>query len=57
MRSPILGMNIALVRIDGHHAQPSDVLHVGKLDGQQKRIDARATSPVYYDPQKARVRS
>ncbi|CAN0626028.1 aminomethyltransferase [Burkholderia multivorans] len=57
MRSPILGTNIALARIDVHHAQSGDVLHVGKLDGQQKRIDARVTAPIFYDPEKTRVRS
>ncbi|WP_221623854.1 MULTISPECIES: DUF1989 domain-containing protein [unclassified Burkholderia] len=56
MRSPILGRSIALARIDVHHTEPGNVLHVGKLDGQQKRIDARVTAPIFYDPEKARVR-
>ncbi len=57
MRSPILGKNIALARVDAHHAQAGCQLQVGKLDGQQKRIDARVCAPVFYDPAKTRVRS
>ncbi|MEB2603417.1 DUF1989 domain-containing protein [Burkholderia cenocepacia] len=56
MRSPILGKSIALARIDVHHAQAGTPLQVSKLDGQQKRIDAQVTAPIFYDPEKTRVR-
>lgn len=57
-RSPLLGRNIALCRLDSAYCAPGTELEVGKLDGQQKRIRAKvAASTVAYDPQKLRVRS
>ena len=41
MRSPILGANIALARVDVAHAEVGTEVEVGKLDGQQKRLPAR----------------
>ncbi|WP_322044823.1 DUF1989 domain-containing protein [Paraburkholderia sp. J67] len=56
-RSPLLGRTIALCRIDVRYREPGTRVQIGKLDGQQKRIDARVGAPVFYDPQKARVRA
>ncbi|WP_238368789.1 trimethylamine-oxide aldolase Tdm [Mesobacterium pallidum] len=57
MRSPLLGKNIALARVDvAHHAVGTEV-EIGKLDGQQKRLPARIVPFAHYDPQKTRPRS
>ena len=57
-RSPVLGKNIALCRLDVAHCEPGTRVEVGKLDGQQKRIGATvAASTVAYDPDKRRVRA
>ncbi|MDH4607489.1 aminomethyltransferase family protein [Pseudomonas sp. BN102] len=56
-RSPVLGRNIALCRLDIGYCEPGTVVEVGKLDGQQKRIRATVSSTtVAYDPEKTRVR-
>ncbi|MCX4175848.1 MULTISPECIES: DUF1989 domain-containing protein [Paraburkholderia] len=57
VRSPILGKNIALCRIDIAYAEPGTRLQVGKIDGHQKRIDAQVVAPIFYDPDKSRVRA
>ncbi|WP_110968691.1 DUF1989 domain-containing protein [Pseudomonas huaxiensis] len=57
-RSPVLGKNIALCRLDVAHCEPGTRVEVGKLDGQQKRIGATvAAGTVAYDPDKSRVRA
>ncbi len=57
MRSPLLGKNIALARVDvTHHAIGTEV-EVGKLDGLQKRLPARIVGLSHYDPTKSRPRS
>jgi len=56
-RSPLLASNIALCRIDVACAEIGTELEVGKIDGLQKRISARVTAPIFYDPDKGRVRS
>ncbi|WP_175650074.1 DUF1989 domain-containing protein [Pseudomonas sp. Marseille-P9899] len=57
-RSPVLGKNIALCRLDVAHCEPGSRVEVGKLDGQQKRIGATvAAGTVAYDPDKSRVRA
>ncbi|SDI71370.1 DUF1989 domain-containing protein [Pseudomonas panipatensis] len=55
-RSPLLGKSIALCRLAVEHCEPGSLVQVGKLDGQQKRIDARVGAPIFYDPEKRRVR-
>ena len=40
MRSPLLGKNIALARVDVAHAEVGTAVEVGKLDGHQKRLPA-----------------
>ncbi|GIT87790.1 DUF1989 domain-containing protein [Roseobacter sp. OBYS 0001] len=58
MRSPLLGKNIALARVDVAHADVGTVLEVGKLDGHQKRLPAViAPTVAAYDPAKERPRS
>ena len=57
MRSPLLGRQIALVRMDAAHAEPGTEVEVGKLDGQQKRLPARLTTLSAYDPKKTRPQS
>ncbi|MCQ4323484.1 aminomethyltransferase [Stutzerimonas stutzeri] len=57
-RSPLLGRNIALCRLDVAYCQPGTRLEIGKLDGQQKRIGATVVAgTVAYDPDKSRVRA
>ena len=56
-RSPILGQNIALARIDIAHADTGTGVEVGKLDGHQKRLPARIVSLSHYDPGKTRPQS
>ncbi|NBZ86198.1 DUF1989 domain-containing protein [Stagnihabitans tardus] len=57
MRSPLLGKQIALVRMDAAHAEPGTEVEVGKLDGQQKRLPGRLTTLSAYDPKKTRPQS
>ncbi|MBX3570450.1 MAG: aminomethyltransferase family protein [Rhizobiaceae bacterium] len=56
-RSPILGKNIALARIDIAHSGDGGEVEIGKLDGHQKRLPARIVPFPHYDPQKTRPRS
>ena len=57
MRSPLLGKQIALARIDIAHAEPGTGVEVGKLDGQQKRLPATVVPLSHYDPKKTRPQS
>lgn len=56
-RSPKLGKNIALCRIDVTHAEIGTEVEIGKLDSHQKRLPARVVAFPFYDPDKSRVRS
>jgi len=57
MRSPILNKNIALARVEAHHAEVGTEVEIGKLDGQQKRLPAKIVPFAHYDPKKERPRS
>ncbi len=57
MRSPLLGKQIALTRIDIAHAEVGTEVEVGKLDGQQKRLPATVVGLSHYDPKKTRPQS
>lgn len=57
MRSPILGKNIALARVDVSHHEVGTKVEIGKLDGHQKRLPATIVPFAHYDPQKTRPRS
>ncbi|MBL9062615.1 DUF1989 domain-containing protein [Tabrizicola sp.] len=57
VRSPILGKNIALARVDVAHSEVGTTLEVGKLDGQQKRLPAVIVPLSHYDPKKTRPQS
>jgi aminomethyltransferase len=57
MRSPLLGKNIALARVDIAHAAIGTRIEVGKLDGQQKRLPAIIVGLSHYDPKKTRPQS
>ncbi len=57
MRSPLLGKNIALARVDIAHAEIGTRVEVGKLDGQQKRLPAEIVGLSHYDPKKTRPQS
>ncbi len=57
MRSPILGANIALARVDVAHAEIGTEVEVGKLDGHQKRLPAKIVGFAHYDPKKTRPQS
>ena len=56
MRSPILGKNIALARMDALTSEIGTEVEVGKLDGQAKRLPARIVKFAHYDPEKKRPR-
>jgi glycine cleavage system aminomethyltransferase T len=56
-RSPMLGKNIALCRMDVNYAGLGSEVEVGKIDGHQKRIPATVVRFPFYDPDKTRVRS
>ncbi|MBX3581711.1 MAG: aminomethyltransferase family protein [Rhizobiaceae bacterium] len=57
MRSPVLGKNIALARVDVAHSEPGTKVEIGKLDGHQKRLPATIVTFPHFDPQKTRPRS
>jgi aminomethyltransferase len=57
MRSPLLGKNIALARVDVAHADIGTTLEVGKLDNLQKRLPAVIVPLAHYDPKKTRPQS
>lgn len=57
MRSPILGKNIALARVDALNAELGTDVEIGKLDGHQKRLPAKIVKFAHYDPDKTRPRS
>lgn len=58
MRSPLLGRNIAMARIDVAHAAPGTEVEIGKLDGHQKRLPATIRADLAaYDPKKEKPRS
>lgn len=58
MRSPLLGRNIAMARIDVAHAAPGTQVEIGKLDGHQKRLPATIRADLAaFDPKKERPRS
>jgi aminomethyltransferase len=57
MRSPLLGQNIALARVDVAHAEVGTEVEVGKLDGHQKRLPAKIVGLSHYDPKKTRPQS
>ncbi len=57
VRSPHLGKNIALARVDIAHAAVGTAIEVGKLDGQQKRLPATIVGLSHYDPKKSRPQS
>lgn len=56
-RSPLTGQNIALCRISVSNATAGTRVEVGKLDGHQKRLPACVSAPIFYDPDKSRVRA
>ena len=56
MKSPWLGKNIALARVDVTHAEPGTAVEIGQLDGQQKRLKAVVTTFPHFDPTKSRVK-
>lgn len=57
VRSPVLGKNIALARLDIHHAEVGTDVEVGKLDGHQKRLPASVVPFAHYDPKKTKPQS
>ena len=57
MRSPILGKNIALARVDVVHHREGTEVEIGKLDGHMKRLPAKIVPFAHYDPTKSRPRS
>ncbi|MFC3609494.1 DUF1989 domain-containing protein [Stutzerimonas tarimensis] len=56
-RSPLLGKNIALCRLAVDYCEPGTRVEIGKVDGHQKRIEAIVVAPIFFDPEKTRVRA
>ncbi|WP_411756249.1 glycine cleavage T C-terminal barrel domain-containing protein [Sinorhizobium medicae] len=56
-RSPILGRNIALARVDARSAAVGTEVEIGKLDGHAKRLPAKIVRFAHFDPEKSRPRS
>ncbi len=57
VRSPILGKNIALARVDIAHADIGTEVEIGKLDGHMVRLPATITAFPHYDQKKEKPRS
>ena len=56
-RSPMLGKNIAICRIDKKYSKLGTVLEIGKLDGHQKRLKSIIVPFPFYDPERKRLRA
>ncbi len=56
-RSPWLGTNIALARVNVEVATLGTELEIGKIDGHQKRLPAQVVRFPFYDPDKTKPRS
>jgi aminomethyltransferase len=56
-RSPLTGQNVALCRMSLPSTAAGTRVEVGKLDGHQKRLPATVCAPIFYDPDKSRVRA
>lgn len=57
VRSPILGKNIALARVDVAHHGVDTAVEIGLLDGHMKRLPAKIVPFAHYDPKKLKPRS
>jgi aminomethyltransferase len=57
MRSPKLGKNIALARVDALNSEIGTDVEIGKADGHAKRLPAKIVRFAHYDPEKTRPRS
>ena len=56
IKSPILGKNIALARLNITHSEPGTEIEIGQLDGLQKRLKAKIVTYPHFDPTKERVK-
>jgi aminomethyltransferase len=56
-RSPVLGKNIALARVDALNSAIGTEVEIGKLDGHAKRLPAKIVRFAHFDPEKTRPRS
>ena len=57
MRSPVLGKNIALARMDALNSEIGTEVEIGKSDSHAKRLPATIVRYAHYDPEKSRPRS
>ena len=57
MISPVLNKSIALCRMDVKYSEIGTEVEVGKIDGHQKRIQAKVVRFPFYDPEKTKVKS
>ena len=55
--SPLLGKQIAMIRVAPEFAQKGTQLEVGKLDGHQKRLAGEVVALPFYDSKRARLLS
>ena len=53
----MLNKNIALCRMDVKYSDIGTKVEVGKIDGHQKRIEAKVVKFPFYDPEKLKVKS
>ena len=56
IKSPVLGMVIALARVDVTHSELGTEVEIGQLDGLQKRLKAKIVKFPHFDPTKERVK-
>ena len=57
IRSPMLGSDIAMARIDVEYGESGTELEVGQLDGRMKRLLSTVTNIPFVDPQRLRARA
>ena len=55
--SPALDCAIAMARLAIEHAEPGQLLEVGKLDGHGKRLQAECCDIPFVDPTRSRARA
>ena len=55
--SPLMGKQIAMVRIAPDFAHIGTRLEIGKLDGQQKRLAGEVVKLPFYDPKREKLLS
>jgi len=55
--SPLMGKQIAMIRVAPDFAAPGTLLEIGKLDGHQKRLAGEVVKLPFYDPKREKLLS